>query len=253
MTPMSTNEAEPAGSSSTSAAGATLREPPWGRTRWGRPRWGPVSRKRRWRRSHIARVVAVVLVALAAWVTAGGFLPQAGDPGVPTVVLARDLPLGTTLSSGDLRLERRPSDQRPTGAVDDMARAVGQVVSGPVQAGEIVTPARFRGAHQLAGLASGSVAVSLPVSDPMLLSSVRPADTVSVLAAGSGVPLAAAARVLATDVPGSGSFGSVGSVAGAPGHLVVAVTADESRALAVAMGPSGVPGGFLVAVRGGPG
>ena len=74
------------------------------------------------------------------------------------------------------------------------------------------------------------MAVSLPVSDPMLLGSLRVADTVSVLAAGSGTPLAGAARVLATDVPGATGLAPG---AGSQGHLVVAVTADESRALAV--------------------
>ena len=113
--------------------------------------------------------------------------------------------------------------------------------------GEIVTTARFRGATQLAGLGPGFVAVSLPLSDPVLLGSVRPADTVSVLAAGTGQPLVTAARVLATDRPGSGVLTNAG---GTQGHLVVAVTADEARALAVGLGPSAAPGGFLVAVRG---
>jgi hypothetical protein len=84
----------------------------------------------------------------------------------------------------------------------------------------------------------------------VLLTSLRPADTVAVLAVGSGAPLATAAQVLATDLPGSGGLTSA---AGPRGHLVVAVTADESRALAVAMGPSGSPGGILVAVRSAPG
>jgi len=121
------------------------------------------------------------------------------------------------------------------------------VVSGPVLAGEIVTAARFRGATQLAGLAPGFVAVSLPVADGVLLGTLRPADIVSVLAAGRGQPLAAAARVLTTELAGSGVL-TAG--AGQQGHLVVAVTPDEARALAVAMGAAGAPGGFLVAVRG---
>jgi hypothetical protein len=121
------------------------------------------------------------------------------------------------------------------------------VVSGPVLAGEIITSARFRGATQLAGLAPGFVAVSLPVSDGVLLGTLRPADIVSVLAAGTGQPLASAARVLTTELDASGVL-TAG--AGGQGHLVVAVTPDEARALAVAMGAAGAPGGFLMAVRG---
>lgn len=195
-------------------------------------------------------MVAVGLVAVAAWLTLSAVLPRAADPGTSTVVMAHDLPLGSTLTVDDLRLERRPTEQRPAGAFQDTTAAVGQVLSGPVLAGEIVTAARFRGAGQLAGLPPGSVAVSLPLSDPTLLGSLRPSDTVSVLAAGSGAPLAAAARVLATDLPHSGGLASS---AGTSGHLVLAVTAEESRALAAAMGAAGNGAGFLVAVRAGTG
>jgi pilus assembly protein CpaB len=251
MTPAPVETEGGSGAGRSGARGAPEpREPPWGRTRWGRPRWGPVSRRRRWRQSQAARLVAVLLLAVATWLTVSALLPTPADPGLATVVVARDRPLGSTLSADDLRLERRPADQRPVGAFGDVAAAVGRVVSGPLLAGEIVTPSRFRGAPQLTGMPLGSVAVSLPVDDPLLLTSLRPADTVAVLAAGSGAPLATAAQVLATDLPGSGGLTSA---AGPRGHLVVAVTADESRALAVAMGQSGSPGGFLVAVRSAPG
>jgi Flp pilus assembly protein CpaB len=193
------------------------------------------------------RLVAVGLVAVAAWLVVRAILPVPADPGVPTVVMAHDLPLGSTLTSADLRVERRAVDERPAGALDEVGAAIGQVVSGPVRLGEIVTPARFRGATQLAGLGPGFVAVSLPLSDPVLLANVWPADSVSVLAAGTGEALVTAARVLATDRPGSGVLTNGG---GTQGHLVVAVTADEARALAAGLGPSGAPGGFLVAVRG---
>ena len=51
-------------------------EPPWGRTRWGRPRRGPVSRRRRWRQSRAARLVGVLLLAVAAWLTVTALLPR---------------------------------------------------------------------------------------------------------------------------------------------------------------------------------
>ena len=228
-------------------ATADQRDPPWGRTRWGRPRWGPVSRRRRWRQSQILRLGAVALVAVAAWLVLSAVVPAPVDPGVPTVVMARDVSLGSTLTSADLRVERRAPDERPAGALDEVSAAIGQVLSGPVRSGEIVTSARFRGASQLVGLGPEFVAVGLPLADPLLLASLRPADTVSVLAAGTGQPLVTVARVLATDVPGSGVLASAG---GTQGHLVVAVTADEARALAVGLGPSAAPGGFLVAIRG---
>jgi Flp pilus assembly protein CpaB len=183
---------------------------------------------------------------MAAWLTLSAALPHPVDVGVPTVVAARDLALGTTLAAGDLRIEPRTTDERPAFAVSDVGSAVGQILSGPVLTGEIVTPARFRGTAQLAGLTPGSVAVSLPVPDLVLLRMVRPADSILVIAAGSGQLLAAAARVLASDVPADGVLPGGG---GASGHLVVAVSPDEARAIAVALGPSGAAGGLLIAMR----
>lgn len=232
-------------------------EPPWGRNRWGRPRWGPVSRRGRWRQSVVLRLTAVVLVGVAAWLTVRVMAPAPMDPGVPTLVVVRELPLGTTVAADDVRVEARPVAQRPAGALDRAEAAIGQVLAGPVLVGEVVTTARFRGTAQLAGLSPGVVAVSLPLDDGALLATLRPAMSVSVLAAGSGDPLAVEARVLAADGPGSAAAGGSSSpgllaaAAGGEGHLVVAVSAAEARAIAAAMGPRGAGGGgFVVAVRG---
>ena len=232
-------------------------EPLWGRNRWGRPRWGPVSRRRRWRQSQVLRLTAVALLGLAAWLAVRAVVPAPPDPGVATLVAVRELPLGSTIGADDVRVEARPEAQRPAGALDRTEAAVGQVVSGPVLVGEVLTTARFRGASQLSGLSPGVVAVSLPLDDGALLSTLRPAMSVSVLAAGSGDPLACEARVLAADVPGSSgsgggssSGGLLAAAAGGEGHLVVAVTAAEARAIAAAMGARGAGGGFVVAVRG---
>jgi Flp pilus assembly protein CpaB len=193
------------------------------------------------------RAVAVIMLGVAAWLTVSALRPHQVEPGVPTVVATRDLPLGSALTAEDLRVEQRRVGERPETAFADVGSAVGQVLSGPVLAGEIVTPVRFRGPPQLAGLTPGLLVVSVPVPDPILLGTIRPADTVAVLAAGSGQPLATAARVLATDVPTGGGLAATG---GTPGHLVLAVSADEARGIAVALGPSAPPGGLLVALRG---
>ena len=196
-------------------------------------------------------------MGVAAWLTVQVLAPAPVDPGIPTRVVVRELPLGTTVGADDVRVEARPVAQRPAGALDRAEQAIGQVVSGPVLVGEVVTTARFRGSGQLSGLSPGLVAVSLPVDDGALLSTLRPAMSVSVLAAGSGDPLAPEARVLAANGPGSGTPGGspgtglLAAAAGGGGHLVVAVTAAEARAIAAAMGPRGAGGGgFVVALRG---
>src|SRR5690242_14891412 len=150
-------------------------EPPWGRNRWGRPRWGPVSRRRRWRQSQALRLAAVVLLGVAAWLAVRSVVPVPPDPGVATVVAVRALPLGSPVGADDVRVEARSASELPAGALDRAEAAVGQVVSGPVLVGEVVTTARFRGASQLAGLSPGLVAVSVPVDDDALLATLRPA------------------------------------------------------------------------------
>ena len=114
------------------------RDPPWGRTRWGRPRWGPVSRRRRWRQSQVMRLAAVGLVAVAAWIVVRAFLPEAPDPGLPTLVMAHDRPLGSTLTADDLRVERRVADERPAGALESRGSRGRRGRFQAVLAGEIV-------------------------------------------------------------------------------------------------------------------
>lgn len=211
-----------------------------------RRRWGPVSRRGRWRQTRALRVVCAILLGMAVWWGGSAVLPKPADPGVPTVVAAHDLALGTELTAEDVRVEPRPSRQVPSGALTASAAAVGHVVSGPVLAGEVVTTARFRGPGQLTALPAGSVAVSVPLSDDALVSVLRPADVVSVLVAGSGQTVASAAAVLAVDTPTSGVLGSAGT-GGA--HLLLALGPDEARAVATALGPPGAAGGLVIAVH----
>jgi Flp pilus assembly protein CpaB len=203
----------------------------------------------------VVRLTAAVLLGLAAWLTVRAVTPAPADPGLPTLVAVHELPLGATVGADDVRLEARPEGVRPAGALDRADAAIGHVVSGPVLVGEMITTARFRGAAQLAGLSPGLVAVSLPLDDAGLLATLGPAMSVSVLAAGSGDPLATEARVLSADGAGSGrgaesGMGALAAAAGGVGRLVVAVTPAEARAIAAAMGARGAGDGFVVAVRG---
>lgn len=211
-----------------------------------RRRWGPVSRRGRWRQTRALRVVSAVLLGVAVWWGGSAVLPKPADPGVPTVLAAHDVALGTELTAEDVRIEPRPSGLRPSGALTQQEAAVGHVVSGPVLAGEIMTAARFRGPGQLAALPATSLAVSVPLSDTSLVGVLRPADVVSVLVAGSGQTVASAAAVLAVDTPASGVLGS-GALGGA--HLLLALGPEEARAVATALGPAGAGAGLVIAVH----
>ncbi|MDQ6896017.1 MAG: SAF domain-containing protein [Actinomycetota bacterium] len=203
----------------------------------------PLTRRGRWRRTVAARVLSAVLAGAALWLTASALLPAPPDPGVPVLVVTRDLPLGATVGADDVRVDRRPDAYVPRGALTAGEAAVGRVLGAPMVSGEIVTATRFRGPGQLAALPAGSLAVSLPAGDPSIVSTLRPADLVSVLVTGSGETVATSAVVLATDLPSSGMLGGSGSTGA---HVWLALTPAEARAVAVALGGS-TPAGFLVA------
>lgn len=123
------------------------------------------------------RVVAAVLVGLAVW---AALTALTRDPDTRTVtVVARDLPGGTTLRSGDLRTADLPRDVVPAGTVGAGA-AVGRILSGGVRSGEVVTDRR---AVDPRDLGDGLVlaAVEVPASAGEVL---RTGDAVDVLAVG---------------------------------------------------------------------
>lgn len=210
--------------------------------RWWRRR--PVSRRARHRALVARRALAGGLAGLAVLVGLRVAYPAPVDTGVPVVVLASDLPAGARPSEADLHLVLRPADTVPPAAVRDLADAAGQVLAGPVTAGEILTTARLRGARLLTGQPAGRVAVSVGLADPGMVTFLRPGDEVSVLTRGAGA-VVARATVLSVQEPER--VGGVGL--GGAGHVVVALTATEAQAVAAATG--GADGGFVLAVHAG--
>lgn len=214
--------------------------------RWWWPRrWSfrPTSRRGRWQRTVATRLASATLTGAALWLTVSALLPAPPEPGVPVLVARHDLALGAIVSVDDVRVDRRPDAYVPRGALTSVEAVIGRVLAGAVSEAEPFTPARLRGPGQLANLPAGSMAVSLPVADPSVVSSLRPADLVAVLVAGSGETVAASAPVLATDLPSTGMLGGPGSTSS---HVWLALTAAEARAVAVALG-GGSPAPFLVA------
>jgi Flp pilus assembly protein CpaB len=191
------------------------------------------------------RLLSAVLLGVATWLLVERLLPTQPELGIPAVVVARDLPAGATVSAEDVRLERRPQSLVPSAVLRDLSGAVGQVTAGPILAGELVTPARFRGPPQLSGMPVGSLAVSLPVGDGAVLGSVHPGDLVSVLAAGTGDIVAQRAVVLDAEQPAASLLGS----ASGGGHVVVALTPNEARSVAAATNPAAGAAAFVLAVR----
>lgn len=222
------------------------------------PRRGPrapVSRHRLWRRALLLRLVSAALAGLAVWFVVAPLIPRPAEVGVEIVVTTRDLPIGTTLAPGDVMVELRPPGQVPTGAVHRSSDAVGRVTSGPVLGGELVTTARFRGPAQLAALPAGRLAVSVPVVDTGLMRDLRPSDVVTLFAPGSGETVAEQATVLSVTGDGAGTDGAglLGSSSINAPRLVVALSAQEARSVAIALGAAGAgagsTSGFVLGLR----
>lgn len=210
------------------------------------PILGSRTRRAAWQRTKARRVLSGVLAGAAVWLIGAQLAPHPVEVGVPVVVVARAVPIGIAVSGSDVRTELRPPTQRPEGALTTAQEADGRVAAGPLAVGEVLTTGRFTGPALLTGLAAGLVAMSVPMLDPGILPAVRPADSVRVLAPGTGQTIAAGARVLSVDLPDPGLLGTD---PGSSGRLVLAVSTDEARALAAAMATTTGVTGFVLALQ----
>ncbi len=87
----------------------------------------------------------------------------------------------------------------------------------------------------------------MPLVESGLLPAVRPADLVEVLAAGTGQTVASRAPVLSVERPAEGVLGPG---ADGTGHIVLALTGEEARAVAATITAQTGPAGFVLALRG---
>lgn len=100
---------------------------------------------------------------------------------VPIAVAARSLPAGHVLARADVTVARWPARLRPAGTRAGPADLVGERLAGPIGRGEPLTLARVVGKDLTAGLASGTVAVPLPLADGTVAQLLHPGDYVDVL------------------------------------------------------------------------
>lgn len=201
---------------------------------------GP-GRRRAWRR----RVARKALAAACAGAAVLGVLGAARSSGeratAPVLVAARSLKAGAALRVADVRVVHWPAETVSAAwAVPSVAMVEGRVLAGPLASGEPVTNGRLLGPDLLEGQPPGTMAVHVPLSDPVAQELVGPGDRVDLLAAGGHV-LAQKALLLAVDrVPagpggvagwGTGALGASGAGQGAPG-VTIAVDAAVARRVA---------------------
>lgn len=154
----------------------TLLPKPWARGWW-------------WR-----RLAAAALLAVA---TALALLPAktTAHPTATVLVARRDLPPGWTIRPVDLSLETVDLSTAPAGALADLRGATGQLVTGAVRRGEILTDARLIG-PMLAGLAPDTAAVPIRLADAGIAELLRAGSRVDLIAAN---PADDGAAVLASN------------------------------------------------------
>ncbi len=161
------------------------------------------------------RLLAAALVAVA---VAAGLHTVAAPPGPTTrvVVAAHDLPAGEILDAGDLTTVALRPHTVPGGTVADPA---GQVLAGPMRAGEPVTDVRLVGPDLVAGH-SDLVAAPVRLPDAAMVGLLRVGDVIDLVAADprSGTSRVVAAGVAVLALPETSE--AVGAAA-LPGRLVV--------------------------------
>ncbi|MGW3482255.1 RcpC/CpaB family pilus assembly protein [Rhodococcus indonesiensis] len=152
-----------------------------------------------WARSvAVRRAIAAGLVGVAAVSAVTG---GASDDRTRTVVAARDLRPGQTLTADDVTVTERDASQLPSGALTEPAEALGHTLAGPVPAGEVLVGVRMLGPRLAAATTGDSAARVVPVrlADPGVGDLLREGDLVDVLTvAGASAPSAPEVRVLAT-------------------------------------------------------
>ncbi|MCL8026844.1 SAF domain-containing protein [Nocardioides bruguierae] len=204
------------------------------------PRERLAAARRRVRSAVLARRRLLAALLAAAAVGLGLRAVSAPPPASETVtVAAHDLPAGATLTPDDLTTVEQVPGTAPPGA---LAAPEGEVLAGPVGAGEAITSARLVGA----GLASeaGTTAVPVRLPDAGTAALLDVGDRIDLLASASGgvgggtatADASALSTVVAADVTvlalptGDGATGmSASGPAGATGGRVVVLGVPETQ------------------------
>lgn len=174
-------------------------------------------------------MVAAGLAALSVLFFAAAIRPSP-TPTVPVVVAAHDIDGGVALESSDLAIVDVPADLASPGSQVDPASLLGEVVIGPIAAGEQVSTTRLLGGRPQAG--KGRVAAPVRLADAGLAGLLRPGDRIDLLATGSdtaAITVARSARVITQPVDSD-----IGSHAGVV--LIVSLSPEEALSLASTRG-----------------
>jgi Flp pilus assembly protein CpaB len=171
------------------------------------------------------RALAALFAGLAVLLALGAL--RAEPPSRPVVVASRDLPSGTVLTTGDVRLTRLPLWVVPDHSIRATDDAVGRTIAGPMRRGEALTDRRIVRADRMDGYPDGSVLATVRLADASALASLRVGDRVDIVAV---VPEGGEAEVVARDA----LIVTLPRTADSTGGVSLGVATSEQNALRLA-------------------
>ncbi|HEY7044269.1 MAG TPA: SAF domain-containing protein [Nocardioidaceae bacterium] len=146
------------------------------------------------------------------------------------LVAAHRIAGGTTLSADDVVMVARPTGAVPPTAFRSLRQALGRTVAGPIDADEVLTPARLVGPRLAAGFGPDEVACPVRLADADMVDLLSVGDRVDVYAPTAGgreaSRIALDAPVVAIPVPSDDMSRSEG------GLVVLAVSSPVAGRLA---------------------
>lgn len=146
-------------------------------------------------------------------------IAQYGGEVVELVVATKALEAGDVVEASDVKVREWLVDLAPSGAKTDIDDVVGKTVSVPAAKGAPLTTLNFRDANKTADVPSGYVAVAIPVSDKL----------------GVSTEVASGSKVVAYRVTSEGSelVAADAQVLTSPGTTSAATTSAKPMTLAV--------------------
>lgn len=194
----------------------------------------------RWFAFRHRRPLAAVMFCLAAAVTVEAIVPP--EQSLSRVVAAaKDLPVGTVLTSDHLTMVELPPEAIPFQSFTDSTAVIGEQLATPLHRGGVLAETFLVGTGLLTGSPAGSVAVPLRPADETIVQLLSPGQHVDVvLSTGNGfeVPTATSVLVRAAPVLWTSGSSAPGTAPGWPGATdssgLVVVAADPSDAATLA-------------------
>ena len=140
--------------------------------------------------------IGIVALALGAFVSYFVYLnlqskgSSNAGAGIPVLVAANDVPLGSKLEDKDVRVAKIPQDGVPPGSFQDKSQVVGRGVILPIPKGDFILRSKIAGENAGSGLSAlipqGMRAVSVRVNEVVGVAGfVQPGTRVDVLVTGT--------------------------------------------------------------------